>query len=33
MAQKALHIKGKIKYASLYLTTEARKKETQFFTG
>lgn len=31
MALKALHIKGKIKYASLYLTTEAGKKETIFY--
>ena len=33
MAQKALHTKGRVKYASLYLTIETGKKETQYLTG
>lgn len=33
MAQKALHVKGKVKYASLYLTIESGQKETQYLTG
>lgn len=32
MVQKVFHIKGRVKYASLYLTIETGKKETQYLT-